>query len=280
MHIALQMEWWWWLSLLPLLWTTAPRTWIPGELVNAAMMNSLRDLFRSFEGGDALMKRVKLLDVNGQQSALLSTTGNAAIANFGGTPYISMDGAWWVSLGSISNIGPHDVFISARGMRPLPGYASLPLAEVYMPSTTYSYVSVIPFREASPNPGGYEGAYFELAFPRNWDLGNLLWSLYFFTIAGGSGNVLWYIQAAGFSDGESLNADMANLGSVAAPVAGAYVLTITAPVAVAPPATSAKDDCSRIAVLRHGIAAEDTYADGAYLIGMKLTFQTNKATSD
>jgi hypothetical protein len=39
------------LLFVPFLYTSAPRTWVPGELVTASMMNTIRDLFLELETG-------------------------------------------------------------------------------------------------------------------------------------------------------------------------------------------------------------------------------------
>lgn len=39
------------LLVVPFLYTNAPRTWVPGELVTASMMNTIRDLFLEIETG-------------------------------------------------------------------------------------------------------------------------------------------------------------------------------------------------------------------------------------
>jgi hypothetical protein len=76
-------------------YTTAPRTWTPGEVVNASMMNSIRALFVEIEAGTARIDNVW---------SLKGVTGVAASGSFASLfTTTSVVGMYWVRAGLGSN---------------------------------------------------------------------------------------------------------------------------------------------------------------------------------
>lgn len=62
-------------------YTNSPRTWIPGELVTASMMNGLRDLFLEIEAGTAKFTVAQFLGkTTSDLTSLESTTDHGKIA--------------------------------------------------------------------------------------------------------------------------------------------------------------------------------------------------------
>lgn len=95
-------SWVWWLSLLVLGYTTGPRTWIPGELVTASMMNGIRDLFLDIEAGNAEMVRVLLAGkTSAELEALQAGAGQAAVGydTDQAAIVVSLNGSAFVRLG-------------------------------------------------------------------------------------------------------------------------------------------------------------------------------------
>ncbi len=84
-------------------YTTAPRTWVAGELVTAGMMNTIRDLFLELEAGTATFTKgtfagnttaalASMLSAATKACIAYDSTQNVFVASYNGAAYEALGG--------------------------------------------------------------------------------------------------------------------------------------------------------------------------------------------
>ena len=106
-------------------YTVAPRTWVPGELVTAGMMNTLRDQLLEIEAGTAAIKgttanfsvsnHLTLLSPVGDGSVVSQGSGQGKFLQLSGGPVAVTDGSAINLYGKTSPYGPGSMAFYTSG---------------------------------------------------------------------------------------------------------------------------------------------------------------------
>ena len=127
--------------------------------------------------------------------------------------------------------------------------------------------------------GSDEHAQFTVAFPKSWNLGTVTFRAYWCSSATDTDGVSWGLQACGMNDNETTNlafgtavvVDDANQG------AANELLVTDESSAITIAGTPADEDLTFFQVFRDVSDANDTAAEDARLLGIKLYFTTDAA---
>ena len=127
--------------------------------------------------------------------------------------------------------------------------------------------------------GSDEHAQFTVAFPKSWNLGTVTFRAYWCSSATDTDGVSWGLQACGMNDNETTNlafgtavvVDDANQG------AANELLVTDESSAITINGTPADEDLTFFQVFRDTDDANDTAAEDARLLGIKLYFTTDAA---
>jgi len=130
------------------------------------------------------------------------------------------------------------------------------------------------------DPDTAQFAQFEVAMPKGWDRGDvfaeILWQS-----TGGTGDVLWDVQAVAVSDGDALDAAFGTATEVVDTMLGADTLHVTDETAAIVIAGSpAEHDLVTFQVSRNATDGADTFDGDALLKGVRLFYRTAYPTDD
>jgi hypothetical protein len=100
----------------------APRTWVPGEMVTAGMMNSIRDLFLEIEGGTAQYAKMASLrgiaaSTSGVAVTLFTVTPDAAapVGHYVVNSGIGSEAIWYAAFAVVMIEGNNTRIITSNG---------------------------------------------------------------------------------------------------------------------------------------------------------------------
>jgi hypothetical protein len=254
-------------------YVTAVRTWVPGELVTAGMMNSIRDLF--FETDIALtnLKSGKIT-IPGQAALDFVYAGSptqlarlpAVAAKF---PRINASGTGWEF--AFPTAGAHDSFIGAAGMAPTVG-AGVPCGYHETVYSGYGCFTALPFSGTAT-----QQASAIVQMPRSWDQGPFgIWIVHF-NRSGAGGNVYWTIYSGCLPNWVPINWSPANgFGTINAIPAGANYLQILGPYGMYASNAPSAGCVMNFLIQRVAAAGEDTNNDVVHLVGLLMAINTNR----
>ena len=113
---------------------------------------------------------------------------------------------------------------------------------------------------------------FKMAIPDNWNKGTIK-SKFYWTASGGSGNVVWGMQAAAFSDDDPIDGSWGTAQEVTDSFITGNDLHISAATSAITISNSpASNDLIMFRTYRNAAAAGDTYSLGANLLGVKIQY--------
>lgn len=178
---------------------------------------------------------------------------------------------------AMAGVGVHELYLPAAAFRPIPGDTIDPLQNY-----ATKLVAAWPFNNA-PNT---QKLITTLALPKQWNNSTLTAQVYWFNLAGGAGDVAWFVNGRAMGDGEAMGSggtggtsveinDTALAADLLAvtPVSGAFTLGATSGIAVG--------DLVNLFITRDSVGhAPDTYNQIIYLVGVKFRVTTDKATDD
>jgi hypothetical protein len=113
---------------------------------------------------------------------------------------------------------------------------------------------------------------FKMAIPDNWNKGTIK-SKFYWTASGGSGNVVWGMQAAAFSNDDPIDGSWGTAQEVTGSFITGNDLHISAATSSITISNSpASNDLIMFRTYRNAAAAGDTYSLGANLLGVKIQY--------
>ena len=113
---------------------------------------------------------------------------------------------------------------------------------------------------------------FKMAIPDNWNKGTIK-SKFYWTASGGSGNVVWGMQAAAFSNDDPIDGSWGTAQEVTGSFITGNDLHISAATSAITISNSpASNDLIMFRTYRNAAAAGDTYSLGANLLGVKIQY--------
>lgn len=125
------------------------------------------------------------------------------------------------------------------------------------------------------DPSTPEYLYILMGMPKSWNESTISFIVYWVNAAGGSGNVVWKLEAGAYGDGDTLNntfgatsvTDAAHAASVMSIAAESSAITVGG--------SPAENDLMRLTFFRDAASGSDTYASDSYLLGVKIMITTN-----
>jgi len=245
-------------------YTIAPRTWVPGELVTAGMMNSIRDnLLEVGTGGVAIPGQIAKDFIY----AASSTQFARLAAQMGKYPRMNFNGTAWEF--GLPCVGEHDIFIPAAGMKP---HATAPCGYHEAYETVYGSFTTLPFH---PNPTGR--AAFTIQMPRSWNLGGINARIAYINKNGAGGNIYWTMYCGSIQNWTAVTWGAANgVGWIVAAPQAVHYLHITPVGLMGLSGPAYTDGVLNFLVQRPGGDPSDTHTDYAHLIGVFLSPVTTK----
>ena len=169
-----------------------------------------------------------------------------------------------------ATVGLQTIWIPAKAMTPT---NSNPCADIAVVETTAGRpdLHVLDFDKDAD-----EGAQFEIAFPKSWNLGTVTYQVWWCGIAATTG-VAWGLQGLGVNDNETIDAAYGSIVIVQDDAQGAVeeVLKTAVSAAVTIAGTPADDDICFFRIFRDVSDGNDDMAGDARLLGVKLFFTTD-----
>ena len=251
-------------------YTVAPRTWVPGELVTAGMMNSIRDNLNEVGMGGVSVPNAQSQDL----VAMVTPTQMSFVRPAAGkVPRFHVSGTYWENV--FPTAGNHDSFIGAAGMLPTVG-ASVPCGYHETLYNGYGNFVVLPFSGTAT-----QQASFTMQMPRSWDLGPYHVSLLVINKSGYGGAGYWTTYAGSmYPPGGAIAWQPANGAGVAPPVVAAAMHMHQVDMGWQNQSQNPYGPTIGCAlnflVQRVAAAAEDTNQDFLYLVGARIIINTTK----
>ena len=209
------------------------------------------------------LARRKLIygDTSGDPAALAVGTANYVLTSDG------TDIAWAAE----GSIGLHSIFIPAAAMRPTKSNGCGSIADTETTSGRPDLTG-LPFDDGSD-----EHAQFQVALPKQWNLGTVTYQVFWASTATDTDGVSWALQGCSVPDnstidlayGTAIVVDDANQGAAEE----LCVSAVSSAVTIA--GTPADDDMCFFRVFRDVSDGNDTAAEEAILIGIKLFITTD-----
>ena len=200
-------------------------------------------------------------DASGDPAALAVGTANYVLTSDG------TDIAWAAE----GSIGLHTIFIPAAAMRPTKSNGCGSIADTETTSGRPDLTG-LPFDDGSD-----EHAQFQVALPKQWNLGTVTYQVFWASTATDTDGVSWALQGCSVPDnstidlayGTAIVVDDANQGAAEE----LCVSAVSSAVTIA--GTPADDDMCFFRVFRDVSDGNDTAAEDAILIGIKLFITTD-----
>jgi hypothetical protein len=192
----------------------------------------------------------------------ISTDGNALVG----------DGTDAVATGIIKQ-GTHTIWVPAGAMRPTASNGCATLTDV---ETTAGRpdISVLDFDASSD-----EHAQFSVSFPKSWNEGTVTFQVFWTSTAIDTDGVTWALQGVAVSDGDTIDVAYGTAVTVddanQSTAEDLYVSAVSGAVTIA--GTPAAGDLCYFRVFRDVSDANDTAAEDARLIGVKIFYTVNAA---
>jgi hypothetical protein len=170
--------------------------------------------------------------------------------------------------------GKQDVWIPASAMSPTITSGSSAIQRVETTTNRVNYWAVDFDQSISEN------AYFQIAFPRNWNLGTITAFFYWTPLAVATGNVLWAIKGLALSDSDIIDSAWGTEVTVTDAYDAATDLSISVESgAITIGGTPTSNDLILFNIRRDAANVADTLTTDARLVGVKLVITTNANTS-
>ena len=200
-------------------------------------------------------------DTSGDPAALAVGSANQVLTHDG------TDLAWAAG----GSIGLHTIFVPASAMRPTASNGCEAIADAETTSGRPD-ITGLGFDDASD-----EHAQFQVALPKQWNLGTVTYQVFWASTAADTDGVSWALQGVSVPDnstidlvyGTAIVVDDANQG------AAEELLVTAVSGAVTIAGTPADDDMCFFRVFRDVSDANDTAAEDAILMGIKLFITTD-----
>ena len=175
------------------------------------------------------------------------------------------------NLTGIITQGTHTIWVPAAAMRPTVSNGCASLTDV---ETTAGRpdMQVLDFDASSD-----EHAQFQVAFPKSWNEGTITYQVFWTSTATDTDGVTWALQGVAVSDGDTI--DVAYGAAVTVDDANQstaedlYVTAVSGAVTIA--GTPATADLCYFRIFRDVSDANDTAAEDARLVGVKLFYTVN-----
>ena len=234
---------------------------VTGELPTANIADNAVSLAKM-----AGLARGKLIygDSSGDPAALAVGSANQVLTHDG------TDLAWAAG----GSIGLHTIFVPAAAMRPTTSNGCGAIADT---ETTAGRPDItgLPFDDGSD-----EHAQFQVALPKQWNLGTVTFQCFWASTAADTDGVSWALQGCSVPDnstidlayGTAIVVDDANQGAAEEQL----VTAVSGAVTIA--GTPADDDMCFFRIFRDVSDSNDTAAEDAILIGIKLFITTDAGT--
>ena len=177
------------------------------------------------------------------------------------------------SAGTLKQAGKETIWVPANAMTPTESNGCADIAKV---ETTAGRpdLNVLDFDASSD-----EHAQFSVAFPKQWNLGTITFQCFWTSTATDTDGVSFGLQGVGMGDNETQDAAYGTAIVVDDACQGAaeelYVTAESSAVTIA--GTPADDDLTYFRIFRDVSDANDTAAEDARLIGVKIFFTTDAA---
>ena len=178
-------------------------------------------------------------------------------------------------LASVLQVGKQTIWVPANAMTPTTSNGCAAIATVETTSGRPD-LNVLDFDD-----GADEHAQFSVAFPKSWNLGTITFQVFWTSTATDTDGVSWGLQGVGMADNETQDVAYGTAVVVDDACQSAaeelYVTAESSAVTIA--GTPADDDLTYFRIFRDVSDANDTAAEDARLIGVKI-FYTTDAKND
>ena len=177
----------------------------------------------------------------------------------------------WAAGGSI---GVHTIFVPAAAMRPTTSNGCEPIAAL---ETTSGRPDIT---GRGFDDGSDEHAQFQIAMPKMWALGTVTYQVFWASTAADTDGVSWALQGVSVPDNSTIDLAYGTAVVVDDANQGAAEEQLVSPVssAVTIAGTPADDDMCFFRIFRDVSDGNDTAAEDAILIGIKLFITTDAGT--
>ena len=176
-------------------------------------------------------------------------------------------------LASALQVGKQTIWVPANAMTPTASNGCAAVATVETTSGRPD-LYVLDFDDGSD-----EHAQFTVAFPKSWNLGTITFQVFWTSTATDTDGVSWALQGVGMADNETLDVAYGTAVVVDDACQSAaeelYVTAESSAVTIA--GTPADDDLTYFRIFRDVSDANDTAAEDARLIGVKIFYTTDAA---
>ena len=176
-------------------------------------------------------------------------------------------------LASALQVGKQTIWVPANAMTPTASNGCAAVATVETTSGRPD-LYVLDFDDGSD-----EHAQFTVAFPKSWNLGTITYQVFWTSTATDTDGVSWALQGVGMGDNETQDVAYGTAIVVDDACQGAaeelYVTAESSAVTIA--GTPADDDLTYFRIFRDVSDANDTAAEDARLIGVKIFYTTDAA---
>ena len=176
-------------------------------------------------------------------------------------------------LASALQVGKQTIWVPANAMTPTASNGCAAVATVETTSGRPD-LYVLDFDDGSD-----EHAQFTVAFPKSWNLGTITFQVFWTSTATDTDGVSWALQGVGMADNETQDVAYGTAVVVDDACQSAaeelYVTAESSAVTIA--GTPADDDLTYFRIFRDVSVANDTAAEDARLIGVKIFYTTDAA---
>ena len=172
-------------------------------------------------------------------------------------------------------VGLHTIWVPAGAMRPTSSNGCAALTDVETTSGRPD-MTVLDFDDGSD-----EHAQFQVAFPKNWNEGTITFQVYWCSTAADTDGVSWGLQGVSVPDNSTIDVAYGTAIVVDDVNQGAAEEMLVSPTSSAVTiAGAAVDTVTFFRIFRDVSDANDTAAEDARLLGVKLFFTTNAQNDD
>ena len=221
--------------------------------------------------GNVVIGKADVSSATGDQQLSISDGDDGSVV------WITGDSSGNISNGStaINIAGKQTIWVPANAMTPTTSNGCAAIATVETTSGRPD-LNVLDFDD-----GADEHAQFSVAFPKSWNLGTITFQVFWTSTATDTDGVSWGLQGVGMADNETQDVAYGTAIVVDDACQSAaeelYVTAESSAVTIA--GTPADDDLTYFRIFRDVSDANDTAAEDARLIGVKI-FYTTDAKND